>query len=344
MAAGQRPISVLIVDDSMVYREVIERGITSDPQIVVVASAGDPFDARDKLLRYRPDVMLCDIEMPRMNGIAFIRRLMPQYALPVIVVSSISDAVLDALHAGAVEFVLKPDIRSVQAVARFVPELIRKIKMASLSTVRHDGPSAPKAVQPVAAIQSSYSKEQIVAIGASTGGIEAIDTLLRSLTPQMPGIVIVQHIPPTFSRMFAERLDASLPFAVREARDGDLVERGQVLIAAGDAHMELVKSGARFKVRCYSGPKVNGHCPSVDVLFQSVAQQAGAASIGVLLTGMGYDGARGLLAMRRRGARTLAQDEASSVIYGMPKAAYELGAAEQQVPLQQMGQTILSML
>ncbi|OBR65043.1 chemotaxis response regulator protein-glutamate methylesterase [Paenibacillus oryzae] len=342
----KRPIKVLIVDDSLLFREVIDRGISTDPYITTVPSAKDPFDARDKLLQYHPDVMVCDVEMPRMNGIDFIRRLLPQYPLPIIVVSGANQAVLDAMSAGAVEFVPKPDMKSTQDVGRFIQELIAKIKIAAGSTVsRSRLASAPAASsRQHAAVDKSLGKDPLIAIGASTGGIEAIDVLLRSLPSTMPGIVIVQHIPPQFSRMFAERLNASLPFTVQEAKDGDLVKPGHVYIAPGDFHMDVVKAGSTFKIRCYSGSKVNGHCPSIDILFQSVAKEAGNAAIGIILTGMGYDGARGLLAMRRRGARTLAQDEASSVVYGMPKAAFELGAAEKQVPLSKMSQTLLSLI
>ncbi len=342
----KRPIKVLIVDDSLLFREVIDRGISTDPYITTVPSAKDPFDARDKLLQYHPDVMVCDVEMPRMNGIDFVRRLLPQYPLPIIVVSGASEAVLDAMSAGAVEFVPKPDMKSTQDVGRFIQELIAKIKIAAGSTVsRSRLASAPAALSRQSAVaDNSIDKEPLIAIGASTGGIEAIDALLRSLPSTVPGIVIVQHIPPQFSRMFAERLNASLPFTVQEARDGDWVKPGHVFIAPGDLHMDVVKAGSAFKIRCYSGSKVNGHCPSIDILFQSVAKAAGSAAIGIILTGMGYDGARGLLAMRRRGARTMAQDEASSVVYGMPKAAFELGAAEKQVPLSKMGQTLLSLI
>ncbi|MHA7963832.1 protein-glutamate methylesterase/protein-glutamine glutaminase [Paenibacillus sp. CAU 1782] len=342
----KRQIKVLIVDDSLLYREVISRGIATDPAIAVVPSAKDPFDARDKLLHYHPDVMLCDVEMPRMNGIDFVRRLLPQYPLPIIVVSGASEAVLDAMSAGAVEFVPKPDMKSTQDVGRFIQELITKIKIAAGSTVRRSLQAQGQSglSRSPAGADKSGSKEPLIAIGASTGGIEAIDALLRSLPSAMPGIIIVQHIPSQFSRMFAERLNATLPFTVREARDGDLVQHGHVYIAPGDYHMDVVKAGSSFKIRCFQGGKVNGHCPSIDVLFQSVAKEAGSASIGIILTGMGYDGARGLLAMRRRGARTLAQDEASSVVYGMPKAAFELGAAEKQIPLSKMGQTLLSLI
>lgn len=338
-----RAIKVLVVEDSLLFREVICRGISSDTAIHVVATASDPYEASEEIARHRPDVMLCDVQMPRMNGIAFIRQLLPQYQLPVIVVSSVSEAVLDALKAGAIDFVPKPDMGSAARVERFILELIRTIKGAAGSRAKVDalGPAAPSKG---ADFDPSQSSTDMIAIGASTGGTEAIAALLRSLPAGMPGIVIVQHIPPVFSKMFAQRLDQSLPMHVREAADGDRVATGDVLIAPGDHHMELVSSASGYKVRCFRGDKVNGHCPSVDVLFQSVAKEVGKRSAGIILTGMGYDGARGLLAMRRRGAVTLAQDEASSVVYGMPKAAFELGAAQQQVALSRMGQMLLSLL
>lgn len=331
------------MEDSLLFREVICRGISSDASIRVVATASDPYEASDEIMRHRPDVMLCDVQMPRMNGIAFIRQLLPQYMLPVIVVSSASEAVLDALKAGAVDFVLKPDIGSAAKVERFILELISKIKGAAGSRARTEA-CASTAPSKGTVFDSAKASTDIIAIGASTGGTEAIAVLLRSLPPGVPGIVIVQHIPPVFSKMFAQRLDQSLPFHVREAVDGDRVASGEVLIAPGDHHMELVPGARGYKVRVFRGDKVNGHCPSVDVLLHSVAREAGERSAGVILTGMGYDGARGLLAMRRRGAVTLTQDEASSVVYGMPKAAFELGAARRQVALSRMGETLLSLL
>lgn len=331
---------VLVVDDSLVFREVISRGISSDASIEVVAKAVDPFDARDKILEYKPDVMTCDVEMPNMNGIEFIRRLLPQYPLPVIVVSSISEAVFDALHAGAVDFVTKPDLASSRSLEGFIHDLVTKIKTAASSRVTvADLVSAGRADT-----GDKIDTDRIIAIGASTGGTEAISSVLRSLPPTMPGILVVQHIPPVFSRMFAERLNNQTQLQVKEAQAGDYVEQGKVLIAPGDRHMQVKKVGDRLKVDLFDGAKVNGHCPSVDILFQSVAREAGSKAIGIILTGMGYDGAKGLLAMRRKGARTIGQDESSAVVYGMPKVAYEIGAVEKQVPLQYIPQRLLALL
>jgi two-component system chemotaxis response regulator CheB len=324
-------IKVLVVDDSVIFREVLSRGLSSDHAIEVVAKAADPFDARDKIIQYKPDVMTCDIEMPKMNGIEFIQRLMPQYPLPVIVVSTISEAVFDAMNAGAVDFVTKPDMKSTETVESFINDMISKIKIAAVSKVglHNTNIAAARKIDK----KSSETSIKIIAIGASTGGTVALHSLLKAMPNNTPGIVITQHIPPIFSRMFAERLDSSISLSVREAQTGDTVEEGKVLIAPGDRHMRVKKSGSFYKVECYSGERVNGHCPSVDVLFESVAREAKNQSVGIILTGMGYDGAKGLLSMRRAGAQTIGQDQGSCVVYGMPKVAYEIGAVKYQLPL-----------
>lgn len=323
-----KKIRVLVVDDSLVFREVISRGISSDPNIEVVAKAVDPFDARDKILEFQPDVMTCDVEMPKMNGIEFIRRLLPQYPLPVIVVSTVSKAVFDAMDAGAIDFVTKPDVQSSKSVESFIQNMIVKLKIVANAKVEEQY----KRVKSTA-VAGNFNPNKIVAIGASTGGTEAIYNLLKPLPSTFPGIVIVQHIPPIFSRMFAERLDGQIPLKVKEAQVGDYLEQGKVLIAPGDQHMKIKKIGAKYKIDLFYGDKVNGHCPSVDILFESVAKEAGNNAIGVILTGMGYDGAKGLLSMKRKGARTIGQDEQSSVVYGMPKVAFEIGAVEKQTSL-----------
>ena len=334
-------IRVLIVDDSILFREVLLRGLSSDPEIEVVAAAGDPYDARDKIISAKPDVMTCDVEMPRMNGIEFIQRLMPQYPLPIIVVSSTSGTVFDAMDAGAVDFVGKPDLSSVGSVESFINELIAKIRIAAHAKVHAlEQEASNKRI-----VGSEIAgKGKIIAIGASTGGTEAIFSILKSLPEDIPGIVIVQHIPPNFSRMFAERLNNTTNLTVKEAKSGDYVERGRVLIAPGDQHMIVRRIGERYKVECYGGEKVNGHCPSVDVLFESVAKEAGRNAVGVILTGMGYDGAKGLMSMRRKGARTIGQDEKSSVVYGMPKVAFNIGAVEKQTSLDNIAYSIYHML
>jgi len=333
-----RKIKLLIVDDSALFRAVLSKALSGDPEIEVVATAVDPFDARDKIVEFEPDVMVCDVVMPKMDGIEFIRRLLPQYPLRVVVVSAASAAVLDAMNAGAVDFVAKPDMSLGRTRAAFLADLTEKIKIAARSNliIRREAP--PAAAKPVPSTPAKRRK--VVAIGASTGGTEAIFSVLRSLSPDMPGIVIVQHIPPVFSRMFAERLNKTTPLRVREAQTGDFVETGLALVAPGDRHMRLRKTGDRFRVELAEGAKTDRHCPSVDVLFQSVAASCGAAAVGVILTGMGEDGARGLLAMRQNGARTIGQDEKSCVVYGMPRAAWEMGAVEKQAPLESIPQSI----
>ncbi len=334
-------IRVLIVDDSILFREVLLRGLSSDPNIEVVATANDPYEARDKIISTKPDVMTCDVEMPKMNGIDFIKRLMPQYPLPIIVVSSTSRTVFDAMNAGAVDFVGKPDLSKVNNVENFINELIMKIKIAAKAKVLRVGSGAP---EKGIVGSESVGKGKIIAIGASTGGTEAIYQILKSLPVDTPGIVIVQHIPSNFSRMFAERLNSETSLTVKEARTGDIVERGHVFIAPGDRHMRLRHIAGRYKIECFEGEKVNGHCPSVDVLFESVAKEVGANAVGVILTGMGYDGAKGLMSMRKMGAHTLGQDEKSSVVYGMPKVAFNIGAVERQSSLDNMAYSIFKML
>lgn len=336
----KKKIRVLVLDDSLVFREVLARGISTDPDIEVIAKAEDPYDARDKILKYEPDVMTCDVEMPKMNGIEFLRRLLPQYPLPVIVVSAISNAVFDAMNVGAVDFVTKPNVQSPQSVENFIKDLIAKIKVASNAKVL----SADSIVQAQLASLKAINPKRIIAIGASTGGTEAIFNVLKRLPPKMPGILIVQHIPPQFSRMFAERLNNQTEFMVKEAQTGDYLENGRVIVAPGDQHMMLKKVGDRYKIEVFKGEKVNGHCPSVDVLFESVAKECKSDAIGVILTGMGYDGAKGLLSMRRKGAKTIGQDEASSVVYGMPKVAFEVGAVEKQASLERIPEIICTML
>jgi two-component system chemotaxis response regulator CheB len=335
-----KKIRVLIVDDSIVYRKFISKRISVDPGIEVVATATDPYDARDKIIEYKPDVMTLDLEMPRMNGIEFLHKLMPQYPIPVVVVSSMNKSVFDALDAGAVDFVAKADIKNGKSIESFINELIIKIKIASTANLSQWKKDSKK----LANYEKPHWKNKLIAIGASTGGTEAIFEILKLLPKDIPGIVIVQHMPPVFTKMFAQRLDNLIELNVKEAQTGDLVKQGSVLIAPGDSHMIVKKTGSTYKVECFKGEKVNGHCPSVDVLFNSVAQEAGKDAIGVILTGMGSDGAKGLLAMRRNGARTAGQDEQSSVVYGMPRVAYHLGAIEEQTSLENIPNIIYSFL
>lgn len=323
-------IKVLVVDDSYLFREVITRGISTSPDIEVTAKAADPIDAVNKLLVNDVDVVTCDIEMPHMNGISFIRNMLPQYPIPVIVVSSVSNAVFDAMRAGAVDFISKPDAQAPDDVKRFLLELIAKIKIAARSKVM-DKEIDDRRIESVRSL--SRSDKRLIAIGSSTGGTEALHHLLKKLPTTVPGIVCVQHIPPVFSRMFADRLNEQTGLSVKEAESGDEVVPGKVFIAPGNRHMRIRKDGHKVKIECFAGDKVNGHIPSADVLFDSVAAEIGHKAIGVILTGMGYDGAAGLLRMRRKGAVTFGQDEASSVVYGMPRAAFNIGAVERQADL-----------
>jgi two-component system chemotaxis response regulator CheB len=344
--ALKKKITVLVVDDSLMFREMLTRFISADPVIELIGTASDAYEAKEKLLAFRPNVMTLDVEMPKMNGIEFLRRIMPEYPVPVVVVSSIRDSVFDALDAGAVDFVAKPDSNNHLGLESMVNELMTKIKIASIAKVgawRTD-PGLQKILVQESRQFSTPSGRQVIAIGASTGGTEAIATILKSFPPDIPGTLIVQHMPPIFTRMYAERLNNSSILEIKEAQTGDQVLPGRVLIAPGDQHLTLKKAGDNYYVECYEGEKVNGHCPSIEVLFKSVAEQAGRNAIGVMLTGMGSDGARSLLQLRHTGAHTIGQNEETSIVYGMPKVAFEIGAVEKQVPLPHISQAICSML
>ncbi len=336
----KKTIRVLVVDDSLVFRESLARGLSADPVIEVIATAHDAYTARDRIIEFEPDVMTLDVEMPKMNGIDFLRRLMPQHPIPVVVVSSVYENVFDALKAGAVDFVTKPgmDRRGFESLLN---ELIIKVKIASTARVGHwKHENSHTCI--TGKIDASH--REIIAIGASTGGTEALAHILKAFPRDMPGTLIVQHMPPVFTRMYAERLNNSCAMEIKEAQDGDRVYPGRALIAAGDHHLRIKKSGTIYEVECRQGAKVNGHCPSVDVLFDSVAEQVGRKAIGVILTGMGGDGAQGLLAMRKKGARTIGQDAESCVVYGMPQEAYKIGAVEKQLSLSAIPQAVYSLL
>ncbi len=332
-----QPIKVLIVEDSIVFRELLVQNLSRDPAIQVVGTARDPFEARDAILAKKPDVMTLDVELPRMSGIEFLRKLMPQYPLPVVVISSLSDKVFDALNAGAVDFVAKPAVSSRAQLEDFIRnELLVKIKIASTAKISNIKRKVMEQEQHGQRL-STKRNNLLVAIGASTGGTEAIFAVAKEYGTDIPGIVVVQHMPPGFTSMYAKRLNDQCRIQVKEAQTGDRVLPGHMLIApGGDQHMRLVKVNGGYQVECKRGPRVNGHCPSVDVLFESVAKNAGADAVGIILTGMGGDGAKGLLAMRKAGARTIGQDESTCVVYGMPKVAYDLGAVEYQEKLTQI--------
>lgn len=331
-------------------REILRRGLAMDPEIEVVGQATDPYAARDKIVELRPDVLTLDVEMPKMDGVEFLRRLMPQHPLPVVMVSALTQRgkkiTLEALEAGAVDFVTKPSSDVARGLNEMLDDLRAKVKAAASVNV-----SAWKKINRPIVSELKYtprslseSTDKVIAIGASTGGTEAIRQVLQQLPSTTPGVVIVQHMPAGFTKMFAERLDELCAMSVKEAETGDRVMQGRVLIAPGDYHLTVKRSGGTYRVDCKTGDKVCGHRPSVEVLMQSVARHVGANAIGVMLTGMGHDGADGMVAMRKEGARTIAQDEATSVVFGMPKVAYERGGAERLIPLPEIAPAILSLL
>jgi two-component system chemotaxis response regulator CheB len=400
--SGQKRIRVLIVDDSAIARDLLERGLSADPDIEVVGKAADAYVARDKIVLLKPNVMTLDVEMPRMDGIAFMRKLMPQYPIPVVVVSAVtaegSRRALEALEAGALEVVAKPSARDPAGLKAMIADLTEKVKnvsradpgklLASLKSTtdyqggQHgDGGTAPAgqtlvrkastyqsdstpssspaggsgsgnsatAARPEAlkaairsAMATAAAVRKVIAIGASTGGTTALARIVTMLPADAPPVLIVQHMPPVFTRMFAESMNRQSRVEVREAEDGDTLMRGRVLIAPGDRHLRIRKAGSGYIVGLSDGPKVCGHRPSVDVLFASVADLVGAEAVAALLTGMGRDGADGLLAIRRAGGRCVAQDESTSVVFGMPREAWENGAAEMLVPIDNMAHEIMT--
>jgi two-component system chemotaxis response regulator CheB len=332
---AERKTRVLIVDDSAIVRKILSESLAPEPDIEVVGTAPDPYVARDKILSLRPDVLTLDIEMPRMDGLTFLKKLMHFHAMPVVVISSLAQAscrvALEALEWGAVEVLAKPG--GPYSVGELRQTLAAKIRAAAAAHPRR--PPAESASQaPERTISSAaHSPQAVLAIGASTGGTEAIAAVLARMPACAPGILIAQHIPPEFSRAFAARLNDHCAMQVKEAADGDKLRPGLALVAPGDLHMVLRRAAAGYFVNVKTGPRVCYQRPSVDVLFQSVAEAAGVHAVGVLLTGMGADGAQGLLKMRQSGARTIAQNEATCVVFGMPREAIKLGAAEEVLSL-----------
>lgn len=345
-----KKIRVLIVDDSALVRNILAEGLSRSPHIEVVGTAPDPFIARDKIVQLHPDVLTLDVEMPRMDGVEFLKRLMPQYPLPVIMVSSLTvrgkQITLEALNAGAIDFVSKPTSNMMQGLSAMMGELIAKVEMASRANVSHwkatSRATVAERLRQTENTALAETTDKIVAIGASTGGVEAINRVVRGFPATMPGVVIVQHMPAGFTAMFSERLNQMGAMKAKEAAHGDRVRNGTILVAPGDKHLRVVRSGGVYTVLLEGGEKVSGHRPSVDVMMHSVAQCAGRNAAGALLTGMGADGADGLLAMRQAGARTLAQDEQSSVVFGMPKVAWERGGAERLVPVENIAATLIT--
>jgi len=348
------PIRVLIVDDSALVRQMLGQILASDPSITVVGAAPDPFVAREMIKALNPDVLTLDIEMPRMDGLAFLEKIMTLRPMPVVMVSSLTQkgaaTALRALEMGAVDYVAKPTIGLTDGFKAIGDEIVSKVKAAARARVipmpqdrpmSQDGPMSrdgPTPGERLAGIRTAgstgyRSSEKLIAVGASTGGVEALHTLLGAFPADAPAILVTQHMPPAFTSMFAQRLNQRCAMTVTEAKDGDRVLPGHVYIAPGSHHLELARSGANYICRLHERAPVSGHRPSVDVLFHSVARAAKADAVGIILTGMGKDGSEGLLEMRRAGASTIGQDEASCVIYGMPKAAHECGATEIELPI-----------
>jgi len=337
-------IRVLVVDDSAIVRKVLTEALSGQPGLEVVGTAPDPYIARDKILSLHPDVLTLDIEMPRMDGLTFLKKLMHFHPMPVVVISSLAQAscqtAMQALSLGAVEVLAKPG--GPYSVGELRLELASKIRAAAASHVRPA--TAERHAAPARLVAGQWAPSTVIAIGASTGGTEAIAGLLPRLPRGVPGIVITQHIPAGFSRAFANRLNQMCAFDVKEAEDGDTLCPGRALVAPGDMHMLLRKSGDGYRVAVKTGPRVCYQRPSVDVMFSSVAATAGACAVGVLLTGMGSDGAQGLLKMRQAGARTIVEDESTCVVFGMPKEAIRAGAAGRVVALPGIPQAILAAL
>ena len=338
-------IKVLVVDDSALMRKLLTEFLQHDPQLEVVGAAPDPFVARDKIKQLAPDVLTLDVEMPRMDGLTFLENLMRLRPMPVVMVSSLTErgaeTTLQALELGAVDFITKPKIDLEAGIRQYADDLIAKIKAAARARVRVVGGAAPVVARP--ARRMLRTTERLIAIGASTGGTEAIKDVLMGMPADAPAIVIAQHIPAAFSAPFAARMDRSCSMRVCQASDGQQIVPGHAYIAPGDWHLRVVRDGARYVCRLDQSAPVNRHRPSVDVLLRSVAENAGTNAVGAILTGMGDDGARGLLAMRQAGCRTLVQDEASSVVWGMPGSAFKLGAAEQVLPLSGIADALLDL-
>lgn len=338
-----RRIKVLVVDDSILFQRMLKDNLNKDPMLEVIAVASNPYEARDLIIKEKPDVMTLDLEMPRMGGLEFLRKLMPQMPIPTVVLTTLSDKVFDAINAGAVDFVAKPSGKSREQVENFIQnELATKVKIAS--TVKVDKLKKVKPEYHRTSSPITTSNQKVIAIGASTGGTEAIFDVISKFEMDIPGVVVVQHMPPGFTEMYANRLNNQCKVVVKEAKDGDRVVPGQVLIAPGDKQMRLKKVAGVYQVECKLGEKVSGHCPSVDVLFQSVAQSAGKDAIGVILTGMGRDGAAGMLQMRQAGALTVGQNQESCVVYGMPKEAYNCGAVLYQEHLDDIADRVYNLL
>lgn len=347
-------IRVLTVDDSALMRQVLARLLAKDPQIEVVGSAPDPYIAREKIKALNPDVLTLDVEMPKMDGLTFLEKLMRGYPMPVVMVSSLTEVgcrtTLRALELGAVDFIAKPKIDLREGMEELAQDIIAKVKAAAVARIKGKEGGGRDGRESVTCPRSSLpsgsamikTTDTIIAIGSSTGGTEAVKEILERLPSHTPPILITQHMPERFTKTWADRLNRFCRIAVKEAQDGDSVLPGHALVAPGGFHMTLVRNGARYKVRINQDPPVNRHRPSVDVMFSSVARYAGSNAVGVILTGMGNDGAKEMLTMKQAGAFTIAQDEASCVVFGMPKEAIKAGAVDKVLPLDGIAGAILA--
>ena len=347
--AGKK-VRVLIIDDSALMRQLIREILESDPGIEVVGSAGDPYAAREKILALNPDVLTLDVEMPRMDGITFLEKLMAGRPMPVVMLSSLTEAgcstTMRALELGAVDFVSKPKIDLATGIMTMADEIIDKVKAAATAHVRPNASVASTTLvkhNPVTTSAMIKTTHKVIAIGGSTGGTEALCNVLASFPPDAPGVVAVLHMPEGFTKSYAQRLDRTCQIRVKEAEDGDRILPGHAILAAGNFHMGVVRSGASYQVRVFSSVPVQRHRPSVDVLFNSCAETLGTNAVGVILTGMGADGADGLLAMKNAGAKTIAQDEQTCVVFGMPKEAIARNAANHILPLDRIAPTAIQL-
>jgi len=356
---SERRIKVLVVDDSALVRQILVEILRTARDIEVVGTASDPFVARERIKETNPDVLTLDVEMPRMDGLTFLANLMRLRPMPVVMVSSLTDRgaeiTLKALELGAVDFVSKPKVDVAGTLKDFSEEILAKIRVAARARVRaRQSATPPLAVPPKHSADAILpagargrmlrTTERVIAVGSSTGGTEAIREVLMGMPADSPAVLVAQHIPAAFSAQFARRMDSVCPLSVCEPTDGQVIMAGHVYIAPGGRHLLVERDGARYRCRINDGPPVNRHCPSVDVLFRSVAQQVGPSAVGVILTGMGDDGARGLREMRDAGALTIAQDETTSVVWGMPGAAVRMNAVDEIVPLSQVAETILRLV
>ena len=340
-------IRLMVINDSLFFRTFITQKLGRDPSIEIVGSFGDPVEAAGRIGALNPDVIAVDMEMPKMRGNEFLRTVLPKHPnVKAVVISALSGNVFDAMQAGAIDFVGKPGSRQGFDEEQFVKEISQKIKVAATAHVRRALPGpARTAATPASPSRLSVARatsQSVIAIGASTGGTEAIIEVIKRFPANAPGIVIVQHMPPVFTKMYAERVDKICAMKVSEAQNGDRVKQGTIHIApGGDQQMYLRHDSAGYYLYLTPGAKVSGHCPSVDVLFDSVAKTAGRNAVGVILTGMGADGAKGLSDMKRAGAHTIGQDEGSCVVYGMPMVAYKMGGVSEQLPLTSIGEAVL---